>query len=251
MAQIIEIDAVDGFTQTVMQLTDIGSDTVVGTATIAAAATNRKTAYGGSFSGLTQQYYEVRLFMSVADGGHALSKGVAKVDAADGVFPTYDQPVSGEGGSGSTTISDEDIQEIVAGVTAVAPRICDSSAGTFRMTAGDTWIQDFTVTTTGADKFIIAVKNNAADDDTAAVLLIDSVDGLERINGSAPDDASDASIATGAATITATVESNITLMIVPGKYAVTVKKLDVGSDVTPISTASLTVFAPGVSEIST
>jgi hypothetical protein len=154
------------------------------------------------------------------------------------------------GGSG-VNISDEDIQEIVAGVTAVAPRICDSSAGTFRMTAGDTWVQDFTVTTTGADKFIIAVKNNAADDDTAAVLLIDSVDGLERVNGAAPDNAADASITTGAATITVTVESNITLMIVPGKYTVTVKKLDVGSDVTPIQTASLTVFAPGVSEIST
>jgi hypothetical protein len=155
------------------------------------------------------------------------------------------------GGGGSTTISDEDIQEIVAGVTAVAPRICDSSAGTFRMTAGDTWIQDFTVTTTGADKFIVAVKNDAADADTAAVLLIDSADGLERINGAVPSNAGDASIATGAATITATVQSNITLMIVPGKYVVTVKKLDVGSDVTAISTASLTVFAPGVSEIST
>ena len=93
------------------------------------------------------------------------------------------------GGGGSTTISDEDIQEIVAGVTAVAPRICDSSAGTFRMRAGDTWIQDFTVVTTGADKFIVAVKNDAADDDTAAVLLIESVDGLERINGAVPEDA--------------------------------------------------------------
>lgn len=155
------------------------------------------------------------------------------------------------GGGGSTTISDEDIQEIVAGVTAVAPRICDSSAGTFRMRAGDTWIQDFTVVTTGADRFIVAVKNNAADDDTAAILLIDSVDGLERINGAVPASAGDASIAAGAATITATVASNITLMIVPGKYVVTVKKLDVGSDVTAISTASLTVFAPGISEIST
>jgi hypothetical protein len=233
---------------------------VFGEASVIAAGTYRfRAVVGGqpinryvTLAGVDAEVVQARSERAVELDSDTLNKLDAILEDTSTTLPAQIAGISSVGGGGgSTTISDEDIQEIVAGVTAVAPRICDSSAGTFRMTAGDTWIQDFTVTTTGADKFIVAVKNDAADADTAAVLLIDSADGLERINGAVPSNAGDASIATGAATITATVQSNITLMIVPGKYVVTVKKLDVGSDVTAISTASLTVFAPGVSEIST
>jgi hypothetical protein len=89
MAQLVEATAVDGFTNTVFQLTAAGSDTVVATATVTSPETNRKAVYVGSFTGVPIGVYRLMHFMSEADDGHPLDASWVEIKAADGVFQAY------------------------------------------------------------------------------------------------------------------------------------------------------------------
>ena len=155
------------------------------------------------------------------------------------------------GGGGSTTISPEDIDAIVEGVTAVAPRIKDGLQGQYRLIQGDTWSQVFSIASAGADRVVISVKRQAADTDSESVLLVDSDTGILVLNGANSGfTAGDGSVAFDASTVTLTVESNVTIDIPPDTYFVTVKKLDVGSDRTYELRGRLSVPAAGITATS-
>jgi hypothetical protein len=158
---------------------------------------------------------------------------------------------TGAGGGGSTTISPEDIDAIVEGVTAVAPRIKDGLQGQYRLIQGDTWSQVFSIASAGADRVAISVKRQAADTDSESVLLVDSDTGILVLNGANSGfTAGDGSVAFDASTVTLTVESNVTIDIPPDTYFVTVKKLDVGSDRTYELRGRLSVPAAGITATS-
>jgi hypothetical protein len=158
---------------------------------------------------------------------------------------------TGAGGSYSTTISPEDIDAIVEGVTAVAPRIKDGLQGQYRLIQGDTWSQVFSIASSGADRVVISVKRQATDTDSESVLLVDSETGILVLNGAASGfTAGDGSVAFDSSTVTLTVESNVTIDIPPDTYFVTVKKLDVGSDRTYELRGRLSVPAAGITATS-
>jgi hypothetical protein len=155
------------------------------------------------------------------------------------------------GGSGSTTISPEDIDAIVEGVTSVAPRIKDGLQGQYRLIQGDTWSQVFSIASAGADRVVISVKRQASDTDSESVLLVDSETGILVLNGANSGfTAGDGSVAFDSSTVTLTVESNVTIDIPPDTYFVTVKKLDVGSDRTYELRGRLSVPAAGITATS-
>ena len=154
-------------------------------------------------------------------------------------------------GGSSGSLGPADIDAIVEGVTAVAPRVKDGLQGQYRLIQGDTWSQVFSIASAGADRVVISVKRQATDTDSESVLLVDSDTGILVLNGASSGfTADDGSVAFDASSVTLTVESNVTIEIPADTYFVTVKKLDVGSDRTYELRGRLSVPAAGITATS-
>lgn len=154
--------------------------------------------------------------------------------------------VTGGGG-----ITSSDIAAIVAGVTAVQPRIKAATAGNYSaLKAGDTWIQEFT--TGSATKFVLTIKADEADDDADALVLIDSDEGLTVFAGAAvdADDNDRGSLVFSGGTLTATLHSDFSDLLSHGvTRSLTVKSLSDGLDTSFVNDAELPITRSGVSEV--
>lgn len=162
---------------------------------------------------------------------------------------------SGETGTlvvtGGSGVTQSDIDAIVAGVTAVQPRIKSSAAGEYAaLKAGDTWTQAWTVAS--ATKFTLSIKVDEKDDDNDALVLIDSTTGLIRFAGAAVAVADNdrASLVHSSGTLTATLHSDFSKLLTDGvTRSLTVKSLNNGSDTSFVNDAQLPITRSGVEEV--
>jgi hypothetical protein len=149
-----------------------------------------------------------------------------------------------------STSSGPSLEDIVAGVQSVSGGIVaaqDSSS--FYITSGDTWTQDVEDLGNVTDKTLVfTVKRQARDADTAALVLINSTDGLTRLAGAAASDSAWGSLAVLDATtghIRLTLQSDATLLLKSGTYADGIKALEDGDDRT-LRQRGKTIITAGV-----
>ena len=103
-------------------------------------------------------------------------------------------------------------------LTQTATSIASSISGsTITDVRGDTWSIDITDLTLDSNKQQFAIKRHAGDADSAALLFVDSDDGLLYINGAAGT-ASDASLVYAGTTLTLTVKPAATAQIPSGTH---------------------------------
>lgn len=119
-------------------------------------------------------------------------------------------------GSGATA---EEVWEYVSRtLTQTATSITSSISGsTITDVRGDTWSIDITDLTLDSNKQQFAIKRHAGDADSAALLFVDSDDGLLYINGAAGT-AGDASLSYAGTTLTLTVKPAATATIPTGTH---------------------------------
>lgn len=147
--------------------------------------------------------------------------------------------------------------ELASAVLSVAAQIPAALSGEFSMIEGDTWIQEITSLgdLSNVVEIVVAIKKAAKDPDSAAYLLISSVDGLLVCNGTTTDvDDAGASIAIDDAptgVITVTVDSAWSAIRPGGPWALTVKTLRPDADYTKLPAGKITVQAGGVDKITT
>jgi hypothetical protein len=154
MSQLIEITASSGLTGLVGRLFANGSDTVAATASSVAEATNRKSVYVATFTGVTVGTYQ--LLLLDADSLPAASRTVritatsgtfTEIDNEQAVFDRLGAPAGAsiaadiaaiEGGGGDT--AEEIVDEIVArGITAIPVQSGVTSSGNLDLVQGDTY----------------------------------------------------------------------------------------------------------------
>ena len=142
------------------------------------------------------------------------------------------------------------LEDIIAGVQSVSGGIIaaqDSSA--FYITSGDTWTQDVDALGNIVGKTLVfTIKRNARDADTAALVLINSTDGLTRLAGAAASNSAWGSLTVLNSTlgnIRLTLKSDATLLLKSGTYADGIKSLEVGDDMT-LRQRGKTIISTGV-----
>ena len=142
------------------------------------------------------------------------------------------------------------LEDIIAGVQSVSGGIIaaqDSSA--FYITSGDTWTQDVDALGNIVGKTLVfTIKRNARDADTAALVLINSTDGLTRLAGAAASNSAWGSLTVLNATlgnIRLTLESDATLLLKSGTYSDGIKALEDGDDMT-LRQRGKTIISVGV-----
>jgi hypothetical protein len=142
------------------------------------------------------------------------------------------------------------LEDIIAGVQSVSGGIIaaqDSSS--FYITSGDTWTQDVDDLGNIVGKTLVfTIKRNARDADTAALVLINSTDGLTRLAGAAASASAWGSLAVLDDTlgnIRLTLESDATLLLKSGTYADGIKSLEDGDDRT-LRQRGKTIISAGV-----
>jgi hypothetical protein len=142
------------------------------------------------------------------------------------------------------------LEDIIAGVQSVSGGIIaaqDSSA--FYITSGDTWTQDVDALGNIVGKTLVfTIKRNARDADTAALVLINSTDGLTRLAGAAASNSAWGSLTVLNATlgnIRLTLESDATLLLKSGTYSDGIKSLEAGDDMT-LRQRGKTIISVGV-----
>ena len=142
------------------------------------------------------------------------------------------------------------LEDIIAGVQSVSGGIIaaqDSSA--FYITSGDTWTQDVDALGNIVGKTLVfTIKRNARDADTAALVLINSTDGLTRLAGAAASNSAWGSLTVLDDTlgnIRLTLESDATLLLKSGTYADGIKALEDGDDMT-LRQRGKTIISVGV-----
>ena len=151
------------------------------------------------------------------------------------------------GGGGSVVISTADIAAIAASVTRITPQIKSVASNTYSMIIADTWVQQFA--TADTTEFVLSIKTNVYDDDDEAVLLLSSLDGLTRLNGAAYATTSHGTITHASSVATATVDSEVTKLILSGDYVLTLKALSSATDVSVVNGAAITISVGGVQEV--
>ena len=142
------------------------------------------------------------------------------------------------------------LEDIIAGVQSVSGGIIaaqDSSA--FYITSGDTWTQDVDALGNIVGKTLVfTIKRNARDADTAALVLINSTDGLTRLSGAAASNSAWGSLTVLNSTlgnIRLTLKSDATLLLKSGTYSDGIKSLEVGDDMT-LRQRGKTIISVGV-----
>jgi len=142
------------------------------------------------------------------------------------------------------------LEDIIAGVQSVSGGIIaaqDSSA--FYITSGDTWTQDVDALGNIVGKTLVfTIKRNARDLDTAALVLINSTDGLTRLAGAAASNSAWGSLTVLDDTlgnIRLTLKSDATLLLKSGTFADGIKSLEVGDDMT-LRQRGKTIISVGV-----
>ena len=142
------------------------------------------------------------------------------------------------------------LEDIIAGVQSVSGGIIaaqDSSA--FYITSGDTWTQDVDALGNIVGKTLVfTIKRNARDADTAALVLINSTDGLTRLAGAAASNSAWGSLTVLNSTlgnIRLTLKSDATLLLKSGTYSDGIKSLEVGDDMT-LRQRGKTIISVGV-----
>lgn len=142
------------------------------------------------------------------------------------------------------------LEDIIAGVQSVSGGIIaaqDSSA--FYITSGDTWTQDVDALGNIVGKTLVfTIKRNARDADTAALVLINSTDGLTRLAGAAASNSAWGSLTVLDDTlgnIRLTLESDATLLLKSGTYSDGIKALEDGDDMT-LRQRGKTIISVGV-----
>ena len=153
-----------------------------------------------------------------------------------------------------TELSSGDIDTIIAGVQAVHLGITEAVENCgFTITSSDTWLQSVTGLGDLTDKRItFAIKSDRRDPDASAIVLIDEVDGLKYLNGSATtsswgsitiDDES-------AGDITLRLESSATRLIPAGKYVDAIKVIKDNADFSLRNAGTTTVLCGVIKETS-
>jgi hypothetical protein len=142
------------------------------------------------------------------------------------------------------------LEDIIAGVQSVSGGIIAAQDGSaFYITSGDTWTQDVDALGNIVGKTLVfTIKRNARDADTAALVLINSTDGLTRLAGAAASNSAWGSLTVLNATlgnIRLTLESDATLLLKSGTFADGIKSLEVGDDMT-LRQRGKTIISVGV-----
>lgn len=120
------------------------------------------------------------------------------------------------GGAGS--VSEEDIMAITSAVRAL-PNVSTGSARTgLTIIRTDRLQQDFTVTPGTYTRIVWSLKRKASDPDSAALLTVDSLDGILRINGTSPtlSQGSMGTLTYSSGTVTLDVNAEITTLLPVG-----------------------------------
>lgn len=180
----------------------------------------------------------------------------AVADVRSGTQYGLENELTGEFVGGGGDLSDENIDQIVAGVVGAATALAvrnDNSLDTDKacFIANDTWIQSFTGLGDLTDKTLVyTLKSSKDQTDANALLKIDGT-GLVVYNGSP-----EATQAKGSITVDDLTEGNITVRIESdrtdfngGKYLQTVKTLDT-ADFTVYNQGEVVVKEGGVTQVS-
>ena len=157
---------------------------------------------------------------------------------------------TGSGGGGS--ITQDDIDAIIAGVQAVHLNITEAVENCgFSITSGDTWIQSVTgLGNLTGKKVAFTIKSDRRDVDSAAIVFLDETIGLLYLNGAATT-AGWGSITIDdetAGDITLRLESDATHSIPAGKYIDAIKVIKDNADFSLRNAGKTTVLCGVIKE---
>ena len=116
------------------------------------------------------------------------------------------------------------------------------SAGAISQIRGNTWGFDADNLTLDDTLIQLVIKNNANDQDDDAILMIDNVTGLLRVNGAAGT-AGDASLAYAGTTLTVEVAASVTAQLPAGTYRYGIQSIDGSGVVSEVYGGIFTVTA--------
>jgi hypothetical protein len=116
------------------------------------------------------------------------------------------------------------------------------SAGAISQIRGNTWGFDADNLTLDDTLIQLVIKNNANDQDDDAILMIDNVTGLLRVNGAAGT-AGDASLAYAGTTLTVEVAASVTALLPAGVYHYGIQSIDGSGVVSEVYGGIFTVTA--------
>lgn len=116
-------------------------------------------------------------------------------------------------------LSEQNIDDIVSSLTAVSSSIKNAADSVVTGYSSTTWVQPLEeVSDTNVLEFLFALKRDADDADSEALLLVSSEDGLVVLNGSPAPDSTLASLSFSETTLTLNVSDNAMVNVRCGKY---------------------------------
>ena len=132
-------------------------------------------------------------------------------------------------------------------LTQSAADVIDAVTGTaITKTRGNSWDFEITGVTLDANKQQLIIKRSRDDPDSAALLMIDSDDGLIILNGSTDVTAADASLSYAGTTLTPTVEASITAQLPDGTFVYNIQYVTAAAVVKEPYGGTFVITADGV-----
>jgi len=190
-----------------------------------------------------------------ANGGTGAGAFANTTESNEAIRDRGDAAWTTGSGGGSGSLTQEDLNAIIAGVQAVHLNITEAVENCgLTITKGDTWIQDIDgLGDLSTKRITFALKADRRDADSAAIVFIDEADGLTYLNGAVagtPGDGAIEILDESAGDIRIRLESAATKLIPTGKYVDAVKAIKDNADFTLRNNGTTTVVYGVIQKIS-